>query len=97
MAKIKFGLKSNGKKTVITPSNVMIEPGDRLQFDGGSDAKGNKKTTILIPNDNVISVHADIKFPMSAIVVQDVKIDGKHDFEVSFADPGGNDDPTQSH
>ena len=98
MAEIKFGLKTNGKKTIITPSNVTIEPGDRLQFDGGSNAKGKKKTTIIIPNDNVISVHADITFPMSAIIVKDVKVDGKeHDFEVSFEDPGGNDEDPTSH
>jgi hypothetical protein len=97
MAEIKFGLKNNGAATVITPSNILIEPGDRLHFDGGLDDKGKKKTTIIIPNDNVISVHADIKFPMSAIEVKDVTVSGKHDFEVSFKDPGGNDEDSGSH
>jgi len=97
MAEIKFDLENNGKETILTPSNIMIEPGDRLHFDGGSDDKGKKKTTIIIPNDNVISVHAEIRFPMNAIVVKDVKVGGKHDFEVSFKDPGGNDEPTGSH
>src|SRR5258708_36414115 len=102
MARVSFTLDDSTATPRATPDTVILEPGDRLTFDGGQDAAGKARPVVLIPNDNVVSVHADITFPQSAIKVK--KVPGSpgppptpDSFQVSFTDPGGGDEDTGSH